>query len=141
MKLYTCSVCSAIGIHDNTLDDKRICQRCLHKKQHGDDVYERCSRRGYHETWSSGGELDMVEVRSRLQKERFGVEDEGYYFTIEVRCRCEVTVRAFLKSPSPIGSFMATVPTPAKHWFLIEGRYTPIYAEDQEGHQIKEIVD
>lgn len=108
MKYYTCSVCSSIGFHDDELDGKRICDRCLHKLKHGQDVYERCGLRGYHETWSSGGA-----IRTRQ-------EGDKRYFASDVRCLCGVGVYTWLLSPGG-----GLIPSPPRYWQRVAGKLVP----------------
>jgi hypothetical protein len=124
VKLWTCSRCNQIGSHEDELDGKHICHRCLHKARHGEDVYERCELRGFHQTDCVGGGMGY-------QK-----RTDGYYFSFRIDCLCGCRVQADLRSAGPeegaegFAAFLIPAPMPARWWALVEGEYTPLSDED-----------
>jgi hypothetical protein len=87
MKAYwTCSRCGKITQDNTWLDAKPICEVCMYKAQHGNDVFTRCEARGYHETffvsqtqrWSS--RTTIVELQCVCRKSAFlRIPDDGEY--------------------------------------------------------------
>lgn len=130
MDLYTCFVCSLIGAFPKRLDNNAICDRCLHKKQYGEDVYDRCSQRGYHQTYRIGDDESILVVRSESQTTRIGIEDPGYYFEKFITCLCGQSAIAHLRSESSFDDTHIKHPQPAEYWALIDGNYTPVCPKD-----------
>lgn len=114
MDYVTCQDCRSIGLTSDTLDGKPICSRCLHKRRHGVDVFERCGLRGYHMTQGSVSDTGY---------ER---RDDGYYFPLRIICLCRFQIRADLKSPSPVGAGLISMPELPKKWTVIESQFTPL---------------
>lgn len=124
----TCSKCSVVGEHCDTLDGRTICYSCMDEILHGADR-RTCAARGFHMTRSSCGGSGYRELG-----------DHRAEFLIEIHCKCGVSGRwleVVAATPITDGSWMMgySFPSGPKYWTMIGYQVTPI--PEEEAHKIQ----